>query len=71
MDLRLTGKVALITGASRGIGLAVARGFAREGCRLVLAARTAEPLAAAAEELRASGTEVLAVPADVTKEPRP
>jgi 3-oxoacyl-[acyl-carrier protein] reductase len=67
MDLRLAGKVALITGASRGIGLAVARGFAREGCRLVLAARAAEPLAAAAEELRANGNEVLAVPADVTK----
>ena len=67
MDLQLAGKVALITRASRGIGLAAARGFAREGCRLVLAARSARPLDAAADELRANETEVLAVPADVTK----
>jgi len=67
MDLQLSGKVALITGASRGIGLAAARCFAQEGCRLVLSARSAAPLAAVAEEFRSAGTEVLAVAGDVTK----
>lgn len=67
MDLRLAGKVVLITGASRGIGLATARVFAQEGCRLVLGARNADALTEAAEAIRAEGTEVLAVPGDVTQ----
>ena len=67
MDLKLAGKVALITGSSRGIGLATAKAFAAEGCRLMLAARSAEPLAAAAAALRTSGVDVAAHPADVSK----
>ncbi len=66
MDLNLDGSVVLITGGSKGIGRACAEEFAAEGCRLVLAARNAERLEAAAEELRGSGAEVLAVAGDMT-----
>jgi NAD(P)-dependent dehydrogenase (short-subunit alcohol dehydrogenase family) len=47
MDLELSGLTALVTGASRGIGLAIAHGLAREGCNLQLASRTAGDLEAA------------------------
>lgn len=66
MDLQLAGKRALITGASRGIGLAIAGALASEGCRVAICARGAEALENAAEELRRQGAEVLAIAADVT-----
>jgi 3-oxoacyl-[acyl-carrier protein] reductase len=65
MDLKLTGKVALITGSSRGIGLATAKAFAAEGCRLMLSARSAEHLGEAEAALAGSGAEVAARAADV------
>jgi NAD(P)-dependent dehydrogenase (short-subunit alcohol dehydrogenase family) len=51
----LAGKVAFITGAGRGIGAAAARLFAREGARVLLAARTEAQLKAVTEEVRAAG----------------
>ena len=68
MDLALTGKVAIVTGSSDGIGYAVARSLAREGARLVLCARRETLLAEARETIvKETGTEVLAVPCDVQR----
>lgn len=62
----LHGALVVLTGASSGIGRAAAQAFARQGARLVLAARDAEALAETADECRALGGEVLVVPTDVT-----
>jgi 3-oxoacyl-[acyl-carrier protein] reductase len=69
MDLQLAGKVAVVTGGSRGLGLASARALVGEGCHVAICARGAARLAQAATELRAvapSGTEVLPIVADVS-----
>jgi len=57
----LTGRKALITGASRGIGLAIAQGLAEHGASLAITSRKADSLEAAAEQLRAAGAKVLPV----------
>src|SRR5579859_7762461 len=66
VELGLEGKIVLVTGASRGIGRAIANAFASEGCYLVIAARGQEALESVAQELRARGVQALAVPADLT-----
>ena len=68
MDLGLTGKVALVGGASRGIGRAAAMALAQEGCRVAIGARGRESLEAAAAEIAdATGSEVLPVVCDMAQ----
>lgn len=67
MDLGLGGRVALVTGASRGIGRAIALGLAAEGCRVAICARGADDLEGTAADLRERGAEALALPADLTE----
>jgi NAD(P)-dependent dehydrogenase (short-subunit alcohol dehydrogenase family) len=66
MDLQLRGKRAIVTGGSRGIGLAVAEALATEGADVALVARGADALRDAAARIAAHGTRVVAVPADTT-----
>src|SRR5438105_635665 len=67
MDLELQGKRALVTGGSRGIGKAVARALAEEGCDVAVAARGREALEATAAELTAAtGRRVVAIAADTS-----
>jgi len=62
------GKVVVITGASRGLGLELARGFASERAHIVLLARDRQQLAQAAQELAATGAQVTLLGCDVSKE---
>ncbi|MFQ5665710.1 MAG: SDR family NAD(P)-dependent oxidoreductase [Candidatus Binatia bacterium] len=64
----LTGRVALVTGASQGLGRTIAQGLAQAGADVAIASRTQPALDCAAEELRGTGRAVLAVCADVTSE---
>lgn len=65
MDLGLTGKKALVTGATRGIGRAIAETFAGEGVDLAICSRTAEAVEATAKELESRGVKVFAKAVDV------
>ena len=65
---RLTGQAAIVTGAGRGIGRAVAHALAGEGAAVVLAARTRAELAAVAAEIRNAGGRALAIPTDLTQD---
>jgi 3-oxoacyl-[acyl-carrier protein] reductase len=69
LDLELANKVAIVTGSSRGLGLACAKALVEEGCRVTVCARGEERLAAAAADLRAAATgsdRVLSVSADLS-----
>ena len=67
MENSLHGKVVLITGASSGFGEDTARLFAKEGCRVVLAARRMERLQSIAAEIQGAGGEALVIPVDVNQ----
>lgn len=64
---RLIGKVAIVTGGSQGIGLALARAYAREGAAVVISSRRGDAIRAAADLLSAGGARVIGVQADVAK----
>ena len=66
--MKLEGKVALVTGASRGLGLAIAGQLARAGAAVACMARASEELAQAVTGLASGGSRVMAAPADVTRE---
>lgn len=65
MDLGLKGKVAMVGGASRGLGYAVAEALAREGARVSISSSTQASIDAAGARLAAAGSDVLAMPVDV------
>ena len=65
---KLAGRVAVITGGSKGLGKAMAESLGRAGAKVALVARNATELSATAKELKAAGVEAEAFPADVTKE---
>lgn len=65
MDLNLNGRTAIVTGASRGIGAAIARELGREGCRVLLSARDSQALADRVREIQALGAEAIAHPSDM------
>src|ERR1700676_2203257 len=68
MDLAMTGKKAIVTGASEGIGKAITLAFAREGVDVAICARRKELLEATAAEIaKATGAKIFAIPADLTK----
>lgn len=67
MDLRLNNKIAVITGSSKGIGKGIALALAKEGCRVVIAAREESALKSVADEIRDMGGKCLTLAVDLSK----
>jgi len=68
-DKKFSGKVAVVTGATSGIGHACALAFANEGAKIVCVGRKEDALQEVADEIRAAGAEALPVRADLSNEP--
>jgi NAD(P)-dependent dehydrogenase (short-subunit alcohol dehydrogenase family) len=66
MELKLKGRVAVITGPAKGMGAAVTLAFAREGCRLALIGRDVAAIEPVAVEARALGAEAIVIACDIT-----
>ncbi|HTC98188.1 MAG TPA: SDR family NAD(P)-dependent oxidoreductase [Bradyrhizobium sp.] len=66
MDLKLSDRVAVITGPAKGMGATVTRAFAAEGCRLALIGRDVAAIEPVAAEVRAAGSQAIVVPCDLT-----
>ena len=66
MELGLKGRVAVITGPAKGMGAAVSKAFANEGCKLTLIGRDTKAIEPVADDIRESGGEAIVVPCDVT-----
>ena len=66
MDLKLTGRVAVITGPAKGMGAAITKAFAAEGSRLALIGRDTKAIDPVAADVRAAGAEAIVVPCDLT-----
>src|ERR1700736_1023604 len=72
MDLGISGRVALVTAGSKGLGLASATALATDGARVAITGRSSDVLERAAADLRAStGTEIVAIPGDITDPDEP
>src|ERR1700730_5264130 len=66
MDLGIEGRVAIVTGASKGLGRASAAALVAEGCKVVICARTEDDINAAERQLRDDGGDVAAIVGDVS-----
>ena len=66
MDLQLKGRVAVITGPAKGMGAAITKAFAAEGCKLALIGRDVAAIKPVAEEVKAAGAEAIIIPCDLT-----
>jgi len=66
VDLKLTGRVAVITGPAKGMGAAITRAFAAEGAHVALIGRDTNAIAPIADEVRSKGAQVVVVPCDIT-----